>query len=152
MFPELRFREYYGHLADDELARIALTDELVPEAQQALKEELQKRGLTDLSEYKRALEQAAAYRKEEAQQTLYVLKAKVAIIVFVYPTIWLIYHATGWLGIHHEDVRAQITMGLLLAIAGFGNLWLWIRRRRIASSPRTRRRSPSLPYGVGNSD
>jgi hypothetical protein len=32
MFQELRFREYYGHLADDELARIAQTDELVPEA------------------------------------------------------------------------------------------------------------------------
>jgi hypothetical protein len=59
MFQELRFREYYGHLADDELARIALrTDELIPEALQALKEELQKRGLADLSECKRVLDQA----------------------------------------------------------------------------------------------
>lgn len=31
MSRELQFREYYGHLAGGELARIALTDQLVPE-------------------------------------------------------------------------------------------------------------------------
>jgi hypothetical protein len=130
MFQELKFREYYCHLADDELARIALTDDLVPEARHALSEELQKRGLTDLSDYKKALDQAAAHRKEEAQRSLYVLKAKVAVIVFGYPAIWLLYHATGWLGVRDEYVRSDITLGLLLAIVGFGNLWLWVRRRR----------------------
>jgi hypothetical protein len=62
MFQELQFREHYSRLADDELARIALENELVPEAQRALSEELQKRRLTDLSKYKAALEQAADER------------------------------------------------------------------------------------------
>ena len=62
MFQELQFREHYSRLADDELARIALENELVPEAQTALSEELLKRGLTDLSKYKAALAQAAEER------------------------------------------------------------------------------------------
>ena len=44
------FREYYGRLVDDELARIALTGNLRPEAQDALNVGLDKRGLSDLSE------------------------------------------------------------------------------------------------------
>ena len=47
-----RFAEVYSRLADDELARVALADHLVPEAKEALDAELQKRGLNDLSEYK----------------------------------------------------------------------------------------------------
>ncbi|HEV2471408.1 MAG TPA: hypothetical protein VGS41_02005, partial [Chthonomonadales bacterium] len=46
-------------MADDELARVALSGHLVPEAQEALTVELEKRGLTDLSQYKRTLEDAA---------------------------------------------------------------------------------------------
>ena len=60
MSPELRFRECYRHLPDDELARCALEDELVPEARQPLAEELHHRGLTDLSAYKSRLDQDAA--------------------------------------------------------------------------------------------
>jgi hypothetical protein len=67
MFPAQQFRAYYRHLADDELARIALESELVPEARRALTDELQYRGLTDLSGYKRALDEAALYRKVENQ-------------------------------------------------------------------------------------
>jgi hypothetical protein len=60
MYDRLQFADFYSRLADDELARVALSNHLVPEAQEALTVELQKRGLTDLSEYKRALEEAAA--------------------------------------------------------------------------------------------
>jgi hypothetical protein len=60
MSDKWQFREYYGRLADDELARIALLDHLVPEAQETLTDELQKRGLTDPSEYKRTLAESAA--------------------------------------------------------------------------------------------
>lgn len=54
-----RFAEVYSRLADDELAHVALSGHLVPEAQEALTVELQKRGLVDLSQYKHTLEQAA---------------------------------------------------------------------------------------------
>jgi hypothetical protein len=70
MFPELQYREYYRHLADDELARIALESELVPEARQALTEELRNRGMTDLSEYKKALHQAAIDRSPGRQMQI----------------------------------------------------------------------------------
>jgi hypothetical protein len=56
MDDELRFANTYRGLADDELARIALSNNLLPEAQEALTSEMQRRGLTDLSEYKRALD------------------------------------------------------------------------------------------------
>jgi hypothetical protein len=59
MYDRLQFAEVYSRLADDELARIALSNHLVPEAQEALTVEIQKRGL-DLNEHKRALEKAAA--------------------------------------------------------------------------------------------
>lgn len=59
-FDRLRLSEHYHQLADDELARIALSGNLMPEAQEALAIELRERGMTDLSEYKRALEEAAA--------------------------------------------------------------------------------------------
>ena len=52
----LRFAEYYTRLADDELARIALENHLVSEAQDALTDELRKRGLTDLTSYRKTLE------------------------------------------------------------------------------------------------
>lgn len=55
-----KFSEYYRGLADDELARIALENHLVPEAYKALTVELHQRGLTDLSEYNRPLAQSTA--------------------------------------------------------------------------------------------
>lgn len=54
-----QFAEVYSRLADDELARVALSGNLVPEAQEALTVELDKRGLADLSQYKHTLEEAA---------------------------------------------------------------------------------------------
>jgi hypothetical protein len=62
-----QFRDYYSRLADDEVARIALTNYLLPEAQEALADELQKRGLTDLTEYKTALAEAAAASSPERE-------------------------------------------------------------------------------------
>jgi hypothetical protein len=55
-----KFSEYYRGLADEELARIALEDHLLPEAYEALKVELHQRGLTDLGEYKRTSDQSTA--------------------------------------------------------------------------------------------
>ena len=62
-----QFGELYRRFADDELARLALTYNLAPEAQEALTIELRKRGLTDLSEHKSNLTQAAASSSLENQ-------------------------------------------------------------------------------------
>ena len=130
MFQELRFREYYGHLADDELARIALTDQLVPAAQEALQEELQKRGLTDLSDYKRALDEAAGVRHEVAKRRVAALELHLVVMVCLPGSIWVIYHATGWLGIHNGDARAVITLVLLpVSVYALAALWRRISKR-----------------------
>jgi hypothetical protein len=94
-----QFREYYGRLADDELARIALSNHLVPEAQEALTDEMQKRGLTDLTEYKRALDEAAAASSPERQLeitagmkrelTEWVLVFMAWVLALVLPFAWL---------------------------------------------------------------
>lgn len=78
MQDRLQFAETYSRLADDELARLALSNQLVPEAQEALTLELQKRGLTNLHEYKHALEEAAAKRS-----MTYNRKLLIALLVFM---------------------------------------------------------------------
>jgi hypothetical protein len=60
MNDRLQFGEVYSRLANDDLARIALANHLVPEAQEALTVELQRRGLVDLSRYKGAQKETAA--------------------------------------------------------------------------------------------
>ena len=49
------FKQHYSNLHNDELIELALSRQLVPEAQQALKEELKKRGINDLSSHKTAI-------------------------------------------------------------------------------------------------
>ena len=61
------FREYYSQLRDDDLAYIALSKDLVPEAREAMTVELHKRGLTDLREYKKVLDEAAVAMAPETQ-------------------------------------------------------------------------------------
>jgi hypothetical protein len=54
-----QLQEYYRGLPDDDLARIALTAELTPEARDVIGTELQGRGLKDLSVFKRQMEEDA---------------------------------------------------------------------------------------------
>lgn len=94
-----QFAARYSRLADDELARIALSDFLLPEAHEALRNELLKRGLTDLSEYKKALEEAKAASSIENQLEYQIQMRQVItewMLVFVAwvfavaaPFIWL---------------------------------------------------------------
>jgi len=94
-----QFAARYSRLADDELARIALSDELLPEAHEALSNELEKRGLTDLSEYKKALEEADAASTVDRQPEYQMQMRQVLtewILVFMAwafaiaaPFIWL---------------------------------------------------------------
>jgi hypothetical protein len=95
MYDRQRFADLYGRLADDELARIALSNNLVPEAQEALTVELQKRGLNDLSEYKRLLEDAATSSFPESpsidktrENWIFVFAAWV-LAGYLPPAVWL---------------------------------------------------------------
>jgi len=83
MYDRQQFAEVYSRLADDELARVARSNHLVPEAQEALTVEIQKRGL-NLSEYDRALEEATAVpvlERELAFQARFVRPSGDRVIV-----------------------------------------------------------------------
>jgi hypothetical protein len=54
-----QLQEHYQRLSNDDLARIALTAELTPEAREIISQELHTRGLTDLSSFKRQMEEDA---------------------------------------------------------------------------------------------
>jgi len=56
----LRFRERYRTLGDDDLARLALDDDLIPAAREAITDELEARGLRDLSPLKKRFKEDAA--------------------------------------------------------------------------------------------
>ena len=62
------FQQHYNDLQDEELVQIALTRELVPEAQQALTEELSKRGINDLSKYKALMAQETEAEEDMRQK------------------------------------------------------------------------------------
>ena len=59
--------DHYRLLPDDELARLTIRQEqdLLPEAKEALAAELRRRGMTDLSQYRQAMAEAAAIAAPE---------------------------------------------------------------------------------------
>lgn len=62
MSDKQQFGEHYRRLADDELARLALENHLVADAKEALADELKRRKISDLSEYKKTLDESKAQR------------------------------------------------------------------------------------------
>jgi hypothetical protein len=64
------FQQHYATLRDEDLIQIALTRELVPEAQHAITEELERRGIRDLSSYKVQMDQESAAEEEQRQQKI----------------------------------------------------------------------------------
>ena len=61
----LRFREHYRNLTDDDLARLAIDENLIPAARDAITQELDSRGLQDLSSLKNRFAEKAAVTKAE---------------------------------------------------------------------------------------
>jgi hypothetical protein len=53
----LQFREHYRNLVDDDLARLAMDTNLIPPAREAITDELEARGLRDLSSFKKRFEE-----------------------------------------------------------------------------------------------
>ena len=56
----LRFRERYRTLTDDDLVHLAIDQDLIPAAREAIADELEAHGLRDLSSFKKRFEEDAA--------------------------------------------------------------------------------------------
>jgi hypothetical protein len=79
-----QFREYYAGLPDDQFQMVALRPDLVPEAREAVTEELQARGLTkaDLKAFRRQMKRDRVLAKRSegvAQQQWWDLKEKMYV-------------------------------------------------------------------------
>ena len=101
----LRFREHYRSLTDDDLARLSMDENLVPAAREEITEELQVRGLGDLSAFrKRFAEEATVSRSEgfigvlpREQKDLQLFGATVLVMFgLVGVHKWLLGDATTW--------------------------------------------------------
>ena len=64
------FREHYAGLHEDELVHIALTRDLIPQAKEALQQELAQRGITDLTQHRQQMEQERVAQEERRQVEL----------------------------------------------------------------------------------
>lgn len=74
-----QFTEHYIHLHDEELIHIALTRELVPEAMEALRAELTKRGITDLGAHRTQLQREFITEETGRQANIAVVSLGVLI-------------------------------------------------------------------------
>jgi hypothetical protein len=109
----IRFRDYYRTLTDNDLARLSLDENLVPAARDAITEELEARGLRDLSSFKeRFAEEMAAAKaegvlgglptselaKEEPPQRDQQLLGLVGLVMFGLVGVhgWLLGDAANW--------------------------------------------------------
>jgi hypothetical protein len=72
----LQFRERYRTMTDDDLARLALYEDLMPAAREAITEELQARGLRDLSSFQKQFEEDAIFAKAEGLSAFTPVKAR----------------------------------------------------------------------------
>lgn len=72
----LRFRERYKSLPDDDLARLALYEDLTPAARDAITEELEARGLRDLSSFRKQFEEDAILAKAEGLSAFIPVSAR----------------------------------------------------------------------------
>lgn len=60
--------ERYSRLSDDELAELAIRNELIPKARQCLDKELKLRGINNLDTYKAKFEHQVLMRKEYSKE------------------------------------------------------------------------------------
>ena len=64
------FRERYSVLSDDELQNLAITGGLTDQARELLEQELRRRGIEDVTEYREHLERVDRERLEKKQRAL----------------------------------------------------------------------------------
>lgn len=72
----LQFRERYRIMTDDDLARLALYEDLIPAAREAITEELEARELRDLSSFQKQFEDDAILAKADGLSAFTPVKAR----------------------------------------------------------------------------
>lgn len=132
------FAEHYARLHDEDLIDLALRGELLPEAGEALRAELSKRGIQDLASHRaiRQREEAAAKVHRQGQiahrakfvgwrtKMLYAM----ASLMCGYGLFLLVYPNTARPG---DDGGLMLVMGIALFIFAAVSSWLsnlWSRR------------------------
>lgn len=126
----LQFREYYRTLTDNDLARLALYEDLMPAAREAITEELEARGLRDLSSFQKQFEEDAILAKAEGLSAFTPAKARppvqkdlarnqqllglTGLLMFGLVGVhkWLLGDATTWR--KEESLAVWLFLGLIL--------------------------------------
>jgi hypothetical protein len=126
----LQFRERYRTMTDDDLARLALYEDLMPAAREAITEELEARGLRDLSSFQKQFEDDAILAKAEGLSAFTPVKARppvqkdlarnqrllglTGLLMFGLVGVhkWLLGDATTWR--KEESLAVWLFLGLML--------------------------------------
>jgi hypothetical protein len=123
-------RERYSALGDDELQNIAVTGGLTDEARELLEQELRRRGIQDVSEYKEHLQRVDQERLEKKQETLQRKEKSIRLYRRIGYSIALLGILTGLFERYvQKDERNGV--GIIIASAVlFPIVWgiVWMRR------------------------
>jgi hypothetical protein len=112
-------QKHYASLADDELRFIATTRELTALARSILEQELRRRGINDLTEYKQQLDGEEAARREALKQTLVKKEKANRLYARIGYTICLLMFLAGaarWYfeGNEKDGIGMMLAAGLVL--------------------------------------
>jgi hypothetical protein len=131
-----QFREYYAGLPDDQFQMVALKADLLPEAREAVTEELQARGLTkaDLKAFRRELRRNRVLAKQSegvARERRWDFEMQVHLVFLV---------LSGWAGAvlipmtvtdGRRDWDAVSVLAALLAGSCLLGVWAWKKGKRV---------------------
>jgi hypothetical protein len=123
-------RERYSALGDDELQNIAVTGGLTDEARELLEQELRRRGIQDVSEYKEHLRRVDQERLEKKQETLQRKEKSIRLYRRIGYSIALLGILTG-LFVRYVQKDETNGVGIIIASAVlFPIVWgiAWMRR------------------------
>ena len=125
-----QYADHYKHLHDEALIDIALRSELLPEAEAALRAELQSRGISDLSSHREVkefeLEAQDRLREQHLTHRAKVLKWRTRFL-YVMSALSLAWGIA--LYVRHDPAKSPEDGGLfilgapLLAVFGFLSHW-----------------------------
>jgi hypothetical protein len=113
-----QFRERYAGLPDDQFQVVALSPDLLPEAREAVTEEMQARGLTeaDLKAFRRQMKRDRTLARRSdyvARQQLQDFKEGMALVLLIF-SAWVSAVMLPWLALVEPD-RGDWRVFLVLA-------------------------------------
>lgn len=120
-------RARYSSIPDDELRHIATTAELTPYAHQILQEELARRGIQDLNEYKEQMDHEAAERVRQRQQRLEAKYRKVRLYGRVGYVVCVV---AGVIGVVKYFIEGDVKNGIgIMVVASLCVPFVWVSVR-----------------------